>query len=287
MEDFIARSTQFIREQLHLRGFQNVVLGLSGGIDSAVVAYLATHALGSNHVHALLMPSLSSSQDHFDDALCLAQILNINTKIIRLAPFQENYAREEGLDISGAFMNRLDHEQKLRMGNFCARMRMIWLYDYAASQKALVLGTSNKSELMLGYGTIFGDLASALNPIGALFKTQIFTLARALGVPDSIIAKKPSADLWSYQNDEIDLGYSYDRIDIFLAHFEKLGGLEMKSCEKNMPSWHAHIRTKLAEAGFESDMIESLCTRIWRNTFKRELPLVFMYHHKGDKDALY
>lgn len=267
MRDFVHQSVEFIRAQAKERGFQKCVVGLSGGVDSAVVVALATLALGSEYVSALLMPSLTSSQRHLDDAINLAYSLQIHTKIIHLSSFQEAFSRQEGFE-----MHTLDHMQRMRMGNFCARIRMMFLYDYAFADGALVLGTSNKSELLLGYGTIFGDLACAINPIGGLYKTQIFALAFELGVPDSIIGKKPSADLFPGQSDEVDLGYSYEQIDRLLSCFERLGGVQARDK-------HAREGIKLAlkENGFTVEMIDFLTDRIWRNGFKREMPLVFEY----------
>lgn len=264
MKYFVYKGVEFIRIQAENRGFQRLVIGLSGGVDSAVVVTLATLALGSERVSALLMPSLTSSQRHLEDSLNLAYSLQIHTKIIQLAPFQKAFAQEEGLEIHG-----LDVQQRMRMGNFCARMRMMFLYDYAFADNALVLGTSNKSELLLGYGTIFGDLACAINPIGGLYKTQIFALASELGVPDSIMSKKPSADFFPGQSDEADLGYSYEQIDDFLRTFEDLGGLQMQSNQGR-----ESLKVELKNKGFESMMVDSLTHRIWRNAFKREMPLV-------------
>ncbi|TLD96344.1 NAD+ synthase [Helicobacter jaachi] len=268
MDTFITQCSAFIRDELASRGFSRVVLGLSGGVDSAVVATLASKALGSQYVRVLLMPSLSSNPTHFDDALNLAQSLNLDSSIIQLGSFQEAFALQEGMDLSGAFMNGLDKAQKLRMGNFCARLRMALLYDCASAENALVLGTSNKSELLLGYGTIFGDLACAINPIGGLYKSEIFALARALFVPQNIINKKPSADLFAYQSDEADLGYSYERIDAFLRAFVAAHGLD---------SMHLSADTKnaLLEQGFDWQMIQSLSARVYKNAFKRAMPTIF------------
>lgn len=271
MDKFVRDCIHFIQDEFTKRGFKKAVLGLSGGIDSALVATLATLALGKEYLCALLMPSLSSHHSHFDDALFLAQHLDINHRIIQLAPFQEIFAKQEGMNLSGIHMNRLDNAQKQRMGNFCARMRMALLYDCASADNALVLGTSNKSEILLGYGTIFGDLASAINPIGNLYKTQIFALSRALKLPECIITKKPSADLFANQSDETDLGYSYERIDKFLHAFMGCGGLESNTLETQN-----NVKTYLIKVGFEQEMIESLSVRIWKNAFKRTMPVIFM-----------
>lgn len=268
MNDFVDSCVFFLQEEFRQRGFKKGVLGLSGGIDSAVVAALSVLALGSENLKVLLMPSMSSSSTHFDDALHLAKILNLATQVIRLESFQNHFATQVGLRGS------IDNEQKLRMGNFCARLRMALLYDYASAENALVLGTSNKSELMLGYGTIFGDLACAINPIGSLYKTQIFAIAKSLNLPQNLIDKKPSADLFANQSDEDDLGYSYEEIDAFLVDFENLGGL--KARQKDAQD---SIQNALESRGFECQMVKSLCKRIWANAFKRTMPSIFTFNN--------
>lgn len=266
MKDFVDSCVFFLREEFKQRGFKKGVLGLSGGIDSAVVAALGALALGSENLKVLLMPSKSSSSIHFDDALNLAQNLHLTPQVIHLEGFQSHFAAQTGLEGS------LDDRQKLRMGNFCARLRMALLYDYASAENALVLGTSNKSELMLGYGTIFGDLACAINPIGSLYKTQIFTLAKTLNLPQNLIDKKPSADLFANQSDEDDLGYSYEDIDAFLVCFENLGGLKARQKDER-----DCIQRALESRGFTHQMTNSLCKRIWANAFKRTMPSVFAF----------
>lgn len=273
MDMFVQKCVCFIQNEFSKRGFKKAVLGLSGGVDSAVVAFLATLALGKENVRALLMPSISSHHIHFDDALSLTEFLDIDSRIIQLAPFQEAFAKQEGMDLDQAYMSHLDERQKLRMGNFCARIRMALLYDCASADDALVLGTSNKSEILLGYGTIFGDLASAINPIGELYKTEVFSLAHKLGIPKHIIDKKPSADLFVNQSDEADLGYNYGDIDTFLRHFEKLSENKFLN-EKERDS----IKLSLIGSGFSKEMTESLCARIWNNAFKRTMPTIFSYN---------
>lgn len=271
MNDFVDSCVFFLQKEFSQRGFKKGVLGLSGGIDSAVVAALGTLALGNENLKVLLMPSLSSSSIHFDDALYLAKILNLTPQVIKLENFQSHFASHLGFE-NNLLKNDLDDKQKLRMGNFCSRLRMALLYDYASAENALVLGTSNKSELMLGYGTIFGDLACAINPIGSLYKTQIFALAKHLNLPQNLINKKPSADLFANQSDESDLGYSYEEIDSFLMCFENLGGLQARQKDEQ-----DCIQNALESRGFESQMVKSLCTRIWANAFKCTMPSVFAF----------
>ncbi len=235
--------TRFLKDEVEKTGLKNVVLGLSGGIDSAVVAVLAHKAFG-DRLLCVKMPSQYSSQNSLDDAdeLCFKFGISAITKSIE--PLLTAYEDES--------MNNL------RKGNFSARMRMATLYDVSAEQGALVLGTSNKSELMLGYGTLFGDLASAINPIGDLYKTEVFEFARYLGVPASIIDKPPSADLWEGQSDEEDLGYSYAELDNTLRRY-----VEERSS-----------REEILEEGIDEKLVDLIISRIYRNQFKRKMPVI-------------
>jgi NAD+ synthase len=238
--DYLVR---FLQDEVLKTGLEKVVVGLSGGIDSAVVAVLAHKAFGDNLL-CVKMPSQYSSQSSLDDADELCKKFGIMAVTKSIEPLVRAY-EHDGMD-------------NLRIGNFSARMRMAVLYDVSAEQSALVVGTSNKSELMLGYGTLFGDLASAVNPIGDLYKTEVFELARHLGVPESIINKPPSADLWAGQSDESDLGYSYAELDSVLRRYvEERAG-----------------REELLEEGVEAPLVDLIITRIYRNQFKRKMPLI-------------
>lgn len=272
----IAKCVRFIQDELDKKGFKRAVLGLSGGLDSAFVAALATKAIGANNLSVLLMPSPSSSQVHFNDALNFATLLGLDTTILQLKPFVEAFMSMEGLQEIA-----LDSSDKLRIGNFCARLRMALLYDMASARGAIVLGTSNKSEIMLGYGTIYGDLACGVNPIGGLYKSEIFALAKMLDVPEAIIAKKPSADLFANQSDEADLGYSYEVIDLFLKAFEALGGAQssLDSTQK------ATIKERLIAQGFEIKLVESLSQRVWANAFKRQMPSILQDVDSAESSA--
>lgn len=190
----------FLRDYLAKSGAKGFVLGLSGGLDSAVVATLCAKIAPT---HALLMPTRLSNKANLDDALRLAGHLGLNHKIIDISNILESFC----------VANELSKVQKLRYGNLAARARMCLLYDYSSERGLLVVGTSNKSERLLGYGTIYGDMACALNPIGELYKSEIFDFARFLGVDKAIINKAPSADLWENQSDESELGYNYARLD--------------------------------------------------------------------------
>lgn len=233
----------FLQDEVGKTGLTNAVAGVSGGIDSAVVAVLCHKAFGDNFL-SVLLPSQFSSASSEQDALELCEKFGIAHEIVSIAPMVEGYCQEE--------------HGNLRIGNFSARMRMAVLFDISAREKALVVGTSNKSELMLGYGTLYGDLASALNPIGDLYKTEIFEFAAYLGVPDSILNKPPSADLYAGQSDEADLGYSYAQIDSVLRLYveERLS------------------KEELLARGHEAGIIDLISERIYRNHFKRLPPLI-------------
>lgn len=233
----------FLKDEIYKTGLKKAVLGISGGIDSAVVAVLCKKAFG-NDVLGVLMPSQYSSDSSIDDAKTLCTDFDIPHEIVSIAPMVQAYP--------------FDSDDRMRIGNFSARMRMSVLYDISAREGALVVGTSNKSELMLGYGTLFGDLASALNPIGDLYKSEIFEFAGYLNVPEPIITKPPSADLFTGQSDEADLGYTYAQLDTVLkAHVEERMSQE-----------------ELLENGFEEKMVEMVLKRIYANQFKRKPPII-------------
>jgi NAD+ synthase len=194
----------FIRDELGKAGFSRVVVGLSGGIDSAVACFLAARALGSENVWALMLPYKTSSPESLGDAQAVLEQLHVHHETIDITPLVDGYYATQ------------PEAGMLRRGNAMARARMIILFDKSMEYHALVLGTSNKTELLLGYGTLFGDMASAINPIGDLYKTDIFQLAGYLNVPPAIIQKKPTADLWVGQSDEAELGFTYAEVDELL-----------------------------------------------------------------------
>ena len=234
----------FLKDEVKKTGLEKVTVGLSGGLDSAIVAVLCKEAFGDK-LNCVLMPSQFSSQSSSEHAIELCEKFDIKYETISIAPMVES------------FINNMDND-KLRIGNFSARMRMSVLYDVSSREKSLVVGTSNKSEILLGYGTIYGDTACAINPIGQMYKSDEFEFAKVLGVVDSIITKAPSADLWENQSDEDELGYSYAQMDEVL----KLLVDENKTKEE------------LISLGFEEKLIDMLDYRIKSNAFKGKLPTI-------------
>ncbi len=234
---------EFLSQEVRKTGLKKVVVGLSGGIDSAVVAVLAHRAFGDDLL-CVKMPSHYSSQNSLDDADELSDRFGLKSEVHSIEPMLRAY---ETSDMS-----------PLRVGNLSARLRMVTLFDISAREGALVLGTSNKSELMLGYGTLYGDLASALNPIGDLYKTEVFELARYLGVPDSIIDKPPSADLWAGQSDEEEIGYPYSELDRVLKRYVE----------------ERHTVEEMIADGENPQLVDMIIKRIYQNQFKRRMPVI-------------
>jgi NAD+ synthase len=239
--------TAFIRSQMEQTGFSRLVVGLSGGVDSAAVAYLAARAIGADNLLAVRMPYRTSSDASETDALRVVEDLNCRTERIEITPMVEPM-----LDlISGDD----DASLNVRRGNVMARQRMIILYDRSAAFDALVIGTSNKTEALLGYGTLHGDMAAAMQPIGDLYKTQLRAVARELGVPDQVVAKPPSADLWPGQTDEGELGRSYDSLDrVLFALVDRRWTVD-----------------RSVAAGLERSLVEWVARRVAQMEFKRQL----------------
>ena len=237
---------EFLRENFKKAGFSKAVLGLSGGIDSALVAYLLRDALGKENVLAIMMPYKSSNPDSLNHAKLVVEDLKINSKTIEITDMIDAYFKNE------------KEATSLRMGNKMARERMSILFDYSSKENALVIGTSNKTEIYLGYSTQFGDSACALNPIGDLYKTNIWDLSRYLKIPNELIEKKPSADLWEGQTDEQEMGLTYKEADQVLY----------RMLEENKT-----VEEVLAE-GFNKDLVDNIVRRMNRSEYKRRMPLI-------------
>lgn len=234
----------FIKEELSKFNYKKGILGLSGGLDSAVCAFLAVKALGAKNVVGLILPYKNTFGEDVKDAQRVARLLRIKWKIIDISPMIDSYF--------GKFPTR----DKILKGNKMARERMTILYDFSAREKALILGTSNKTELLLGYGTIHGDMACAINPLGDLYKTQIRQLGHYLGVPENIQKKVPSAGLWTGQTDEGELGLTYTEADKIL--FALVDQRQAKE--------------EIINSGFKREKVEKIISLIKKSEFKRKMP---------------
>lgn len=238
----------FLRDELiERRGITQAVVGLSGGVDSAVTAYLCARAVGAKNVHAIRMPYKASSRESLYDAQLVVDALGINERTIEITPAVDGYLQFEP-----------DADAR-RRGNVMARTRMVVLFDQGAKLDALPIGTGNKTERLLGYFTWHGDDAPPLNPLGDLFKTQVWELARYLGVPAAIVEKAPSADLVADQTDEGDLGITYARADGILAQL--LRGY-------NAP--------QITQHGFSEEEVALVLKRVEGTHWKRHLPTTAM-----------
>jgi NAD+ synthase len=242
----------FLRDETRQAGFERCVVGLSGGIDSAVTATLAAAALGKEKVLAVMMPYRTSSPGSLEDARVMVDHLGIRSETVDITPMVDGY-----IGPTGGF-------DRLRAGNIMARQRMIVLYDLSARDRALVFGTSNKTESLLGYGTLYGDMASAINPLGDLYKTQVWELAEYLGIPRRLIDKKPSADLWAGQTDEGELGFSYREVDRLLYQMID----ERRSDQE------------LEATGFAKAFIVRVRSLVRTSQFKRRPPVVAKVSHR-------
>jgi NAD+ synthase len=236
----------FIRDEVRKVGFERVVLGLSGGVDSSLAATLAVRALGPANVKGLLMPYRSSDPSSLRDAEAMVKQLGMAHEVVDISPEID------------AYFARYPDADPGRRGNKMARERMTILYDHSWSFRALVLGTSNKTELLLGYGTIYGDMASAVNPIGDLYKTQVWQLADAVGVPTAIVQKAPSADLWVGQTDEVELGFQYREVDRLLSYL-----IERR-----------YTVAELEREGFNRAFIDVVVQKVRDSQYKRRLPVI-------------
>ncbi|RKX56355.1 MAG: NAD(+) synthetase [Thermotoga sp.] len=237
----------FISDEVRKFGFKKGIIGLSGGVDSAVSAYLTVEALGVENVVGVMMPYRASNPTSLEDAKLVAKNLGIKTILIDISPMVEAYSemKEKGVD-------------RIRRGNFMARIRMAVLYDISCKEKGLVVGTGNKTETLLGYTTLYGDSACAINPLGDLYKTQVWRLAKSLGVPKRIIEKPPSADLWAGQTDEGELGVNYILADKVLYSLFEL----------NLTPEELILR------GYEADIVYKIVDTIRKTQYKRVEPII-------------
>ena len=236
----------FLGNEVRRTGFTRVVVGLSGGIDSALSAALACAALGPKNVLPVLMPYRSSSAASEADARAVCAHLGMTPILVDISPQID------------AYFDAHPDADRGRRGNKMARERMTILYDLSCTHHALVVGTSNKTELLLGYGTLFGDMASALNPLGDLYKTQVFALARALELPARVIDKPPTADLWEGQSDEQELGFEYAAVDKLLYHLVD----------------ERRTRAELRALGFDEGFVANVARRVQASQYKRRPPVI-------------
>lgn len=250
----------FVKDEVRKVGINKAVLGLSGGIDSALVAFIAAEALGPENVHAVCMPYKASNPESEAHARLVAKACGVNFSVLPITAMVDPY------------FDLFPDADNMRRGNKMARERMTVLFDHSAMLRALVLGTSNKTELLLGYGTLYGDMASALNPIGDIYKSQVWQLSATMGIPAEVIEKQPSADLWAGQTDEEELGFSYRQVDELLY----------RMVDQRL------TKPELVAEGFEEDFIDSIYSKIQNSHFKRRLPVIAKVSNRTiDRDFRY
>lgn len=242
---------RFLREEISKFGFRKGVLGISGGIDSAVSAALAARALGPENVTGLLLPYKTSSPDSERLGRELCKQFQIPMERVDITPMVDGY-------LSAAKISVERPSDRLRCGNVMARARMVVVFDYSARDSSLVIGTSDKTEMLLGYTTWYGDSASAINPLGDLYKTQVYALARHLGVPAEICNRRPSPDLWPGQTAEGEMGILYDEVDALLHDMVDRRMNEEELCLR----------------GHRRDLVQSMAKRMCANQYKRRTPVI-------------
>jgi NAD+ synthase len=252
--------TLFLRDEITKFGFTRGVVGMSGGIDSTLSAYLAVEALGAENVTGVMMPYRASSPASLEHAQLAANSLGIQYEVVEITPQID------------AYFERKPDADNLRRANKMARERMTILYDYSLALKALVIGTSNKTEALLGYTTLWGDMASAVNPLGDLYKTQVRQLSAHLGVPQEIIAKPPTADLWAGQTDEGELGFTYADVDRALYRLVD---------ERKRPA-------EVIAEGFAEAFISRIMRMVMNSQYKRRMPVIAKVSQRSiDRDFRY
>ena len=250
----------FVREEIGKFGVSRAILGMSGGIDSTVSTYVAVDALGPENVLGVIMPYRLSNPESQAHAELAAADLGIETLLVDISPMVD------------AYFEMFPDASKGRRGNKMARERMTILYDHSARIGAMVVGTSNKTEILLGYTTLWGDMASAVNPIGDLYKTQVWQLARHQDVPAPIIEKRPSADLWEGQTDEGELGFTYEDVDkVFYEMIDRRRDVE-----------------EIIEDGFDRSLVEKAYRMVRDSQYKRRMPVIAKVSHRSmDRDFRY
>lgn len=241
----ISDLTDFIKKTVYDAGFEKVVLGVSGGVDSALSAFLSASALGSDNVLCLRLPYKTSSPESLSHAQLVIDQLDVPSRTIDISPAVD------------AVLDNYPDTSPVRQGNIMARVRMINIYDQSAAFPGLVVGTGNKTESLLGYSTIHGDGAFDFNPLADLYKFQVRQLSAELGIPDVIINKAPSADLWAGQTDEVELGYSYQEMDQLLYSLVE---------KKLSPE-------ECVQEGFSEGFVTFIVERVKRYRYKSLLPL--------------
>lgn len=236
--------TDFIRTEIERAGFERAVIGVSGGVDSALSCVLTARALGPKNILALFMPYASTTSESRQHAQIIIEQSGVDSETVEITPMVD------------PLLSEISEGERIRRGNIMARMRMIILYDRSTAFKGLVVGTGNKTEILLGYSTLYGDSACAINPLGDLYKTQVRQLARALEIPAEIIEKPPSADLWAGQTDEDELGFTYEQVDRLLVLIVE---------ERYEPD-------ACVAAGFQRELVETVLKRIRGSQYKRLMP---------------
>lgn len=240
----------FLRDEIHRTGLTKAVIGLSGGVDSALSTYLTSRAIGAENVHVVLMPYKTSNPASLEDAMAVVSDLKLSHEVFEITPMVDAFIAQR--ESNGVAMTNL------QKGNVMARMRMITLYDRSQTLPGLVIGTSNKTEGLLGYTTIFGDNASAINPLGDLYKSQVWQLSEYVGVPKQIVSKAPSADLWAGQTDEAELGFSFRDVDHLLFYM-----VDVRESDAD-----------LAHRGFDAEFVAKVRRKMRSVQYKRRPPLI-------------